>query len=114
MLAIVKVAFPYSDDGAHTRVLDVGQILEIRDDLVVGLMDAGNIGEPTEEDLAAGQEGEVIVPPPVEIPADWADHHWMKNKAIAVALNGGQPVANKAAVTAIIEAELARRASAEA
>lgn len=114
MQAIVKVAFPYSDDGAHTRMLTEGEILNVRDDLVVSLMDVGFIGEASAEDLAAGQEGEVVVPPPVEIPADWADHHWMKNKAIAVALNGGQPVANKAAVTAIIEAELARRALVEA
>lgn len=114
MLAIVKVAFPYSADGGHTIMLAGGEILDIRDDLVVGLMEAGFIGEPSAEELAAGQEGEVIVPPPVEIPATWAEDHWMKSKAIAVALNGGQPVANKAAVTAIIEAELARRAAVEA
>lgn len=114
MQAIVKVAFPYSATGTHTRMLAVDEILEIRDDLVISLMDAGLIAEASADDLAAVQEGEVVIPPPVEIPATWAEDHWMKNKAIAVALNGGQPVANKAAVTAIIEAELARRAAAEA
>ena len=109
MLYKVLAAFPYSHDGRFTKTLAVDDLVEIREDLVEDLVSAELIGEPDDEDLAAAAGGAVVIEAPVEIPDGWRGLHWFQYRPIAVALNGGQNVGNKAAAVAIIEAELTRR-----
>ena len=111
MLFKILKGFPYSVDGRFTEALPAQAVLPIRDDLVEGLHAAGFIEEASEADVAEAAGGGVVIPAPIEIPANWAELHWFKYRAIARALNGGAEVGNKAAAVAIIEAELARRAA---
>jgi hypothetical protein len=48
---------------------------------------------------------------PITIPDTWADLPWAELRALASAISGAA-VANKAAATAVIEAEMAKRAAA--
>lgn len=97
----VLKAFPYAHDGANLVQLQAGEVHEIHDDLIPGLEAEGYVGEPGS---AAASSGELV-----EIPDDWRDLHWFKQMAIAKRLSGAA-VSNKAAASAIIEAELALRA----
>lgn len=111
MLVKVLKPFPYAHDGMHTVVLEAGAVADIDASVLDGLHAEGFIGEAEAADIEASQVGAVIVPPPVEIPEEWAELHWFKLKKLAEQLNGG-PVKDKVAATAIVQAEVAARAGA--
>lgn len=98
----VLKAFPYAHDGARARQLDVGEQVEIHDDLVPGLAAEGYVGEADGRPADADE---------VEIPDDWDKLHWFKQRALAAKISGAA-VADKVSAVAIIEAELARREAA--
>jgi hypothetical protein len=109
MLVKVLKPFPYAHDHMHVVTLQPDDIVEIHASVVEGLHAEGFIDEASTAEIEAAQEGCVVLPPPVEIPADWTTLHWFKLKALAEKLAGG-PVANKLAAVALVDAELARRA----
>ncbi len=111
MLVKVLKAFAYAPDCRTHLSLTVGDIVDIDDSVIEGLANEGFIGEASPADIEASQVGPVIVPPPVEIPDEWAELHWFKLKKLAEQLNGG-PVKDKVAATAIVQAEVAARAGA--
>lgn len=41
--ALVLQNFPYSSDGYHIRLLEAGTAVEIRDDLLPGLIESGQV-----------------------------------------------------------------------
>jgi hypothetical protein len=89
-------------------------IVEIDEDVAGGLEDEGYIAEPTADEIEAAQSGCVVIEAPVEIPADWAKLNAAEAVKLARALGAGAGVKSKAAAHQVIEAELARRAAAEA
>lgn len=109
MLVKVLKPFPYAHDSLFTVGLEAGAIVNIDESVVEGLHAEGLIEEATDDDVVAALSGAEVVTPPVEIPEDWADLHWFKQRAIAAKLNGGAPVASKAAAIALIEAALNAR-----
>lgn len=111
MYAKVLKAFPYAHDHVAVRLLAVGEVLEIDDGVFEGLEDEKFIVSATEEEIAALQEGSVVVLEPVEIPADWDKLSWFKLRALAEKVSGGK-VPKKDLATAVITAELAKRAEA--
>lgn len=58
MLMKILKAFPYSHDGLTTRDLAADAVEDIRDDLVLGLMEEGYVGEPEDCPTAAGDVGQ--------------------------------------------------------
>ncbi len=56
MLMKILKAFPYSHDGLTTRDLAADAVENIRDDLVLSLMEEGYVGEPEGAALAAPGE----------------------------------------------------------
>ena len=109
MLVKVLKAFSYAHDHVNLVHLQPDEIVEIDEGVLEGLQAEGFIDEASDEEIEAAQTGAVVIPPPVEIPADWEGLHWFKMRPLAIALNGGAAVANKAAAVAIIRAELERR-----
>lgn len=70
--------------------------------------------DPAAADTGEPQAGEPAGDPPageVDIPADWRDLTWQQQRSLAAKLTT-DPVGNKAAAVAAIEAELERRAAA--
>lgn len=106
----VKVlkAFPWSPNGYETRQLNVGDVVNIQEDLVPGLAAEGLITEAGPEEVQATATGETIITAPMDIPADWRSLSAVEIRSLAAAI-AGHPVANKTAAVAIIEAELTDR-----
>lgn len=75
----------------------------------IALLD-GVEAPPADEDDDAGSG---IEAPAADIPEDWKDRHYLAKRALAAKI-AGQPVNGKEEVDGVIEAELARRASAQA
>jgi hypothetical protein len=55
MKVTVLKSFPYAHDGLRTVMLQAGTDQEIRDELVSGLVAAGNIEEPKRKAPATGE-----------------------------------------------------------
>lgn len=110
MLVKVLKAFPYHPDCRTRRELVEGDVIDIADDLVAGLQAEGLIGEASDEEIDASATGPVVIPPPVDIPADWRELDGLKTIALARQLGAAGKV-TKASATAIIEAEVAQRAA---
>lgn len=53
MLVKILKAFPYSEDGIHSRNLAADSVEDIRDDLIIGLMEEGYVGDAETADLVA-------------------------------------------------------------
>lgn len=110
MLVKVLKPFGYAPDvRSHVR-FEAGEIADIDDSVIEGLEAEGFIGEASAEEIAATQQGAVVIAaPPVEIPADWAKLGWFKLRTLALALGAPGNVDKKTA-TRLIEAEAAARA----
>ncbi len=46
MLVKILKAFPYSADGMRTRALVAESLEDVRDELIIGLMEEGYVGDP--------------------------------------------------------------------
>ena len=46
MLVKILKAFPYSADGMRTRALIAESLEDVRDELIIGLMEEGYVGDP--------------------------------------------------------------------
>jgi len=138
MLVTVLKAFPYSANGIVTLHLapsdkDPPEPVEIRDDLVTGLVAEGFIAlegvayvQSTQTETAPAADGaqagaaEVVpadaepavapVAAPVVIPADWQAAHWKTRVALAKAIDTTVGDIKNEEAIAIIEAELKNRA----
>jgi hypothetical protein len=110
MLAMILIAFPYAHDHHTVKPMTPGDLVDIDDGVFEGLKAEGYIREATDDEIAAAQEGEVVVveAAPVEIPADWATLDWFPLRKLAIAL-GAPANVKKAAAIALVEATLAQR-----
>lgn len=137
MKRVVKVAFPYAADGQNTRMTEVGAEIDFPDSIVPGLEEAGLVEraaaiktqlavvaapvvaapvvapvEPPAPDAKLFEEPEKKPADPVAIPNDWKSMKWGALRVLAEKIKG-TAVDNPKAALAVIEAELAQRASAK-
>ena len=109
MLVKVLKAFAYAPDCRTHLLLAPGDVVEVVDDVIPGLEAEGFAVDASDAEIEAAQQGPVVMLAPVDIPATWRTLTGVALKALAAALNGG-PVKDAKAATAIIAAEVARRA----
>lgn len=109
MLVKVLKAFPYAPDVRTSVRLSPGDVVDIDDSVLEGLAAEGFIDEASAAEIEASQSGAVVIPQPVEIPADWRGLKWFELARLAKALGAPANVTKPAAI-ALIEAEVAARA----
>lgn len=109
MLAKVLIAFLYAHDHHTNRMLEPGAIEEIDEGVFEGLEEEGFIGEASADEIEAAQSGPVVLPPPVEVPADWRAMSWFALRKLAMSLGAGAKV-DKPTAIAVVEAHQAERA----
>lgn len=110
MLVKVLKPFPYAPDVRSMVTFEVGDVVEIDDEVAPGLYAEGLIDEPSDAEAAIAAAPEtVVLQELVELPEDWRKLHWFELKPLAERLLGVK-IAKKAQAVSMIEAELARRA----
>lgn len=116
MERVVKNPFPWSANGISIEVLKPGDARDFGE-LTAGLEAAGFLesegAQPPNSGGSATDGTGGDGPTEVVIPENWQGLHHATKKKLAREITGEDP-ANTAAAEAVIEAEIARRAAAEA